>query len=239
MSYYTQALPILKLIGNKSVEVKTLINLMVYWNESEKKHFAVFFGKQSIHLYEELRQNVKDLDKETQKTFLRSIEKAYRYLADILITQERFVEAQRILNLFKDQQFFDYNQNSNQSIKQIIQSPRESENAVRYQQTSEQIGIIGQQIEDLKKIIGISRPTTEQTTQMQKLEQSLKSATDDFFNFLKQAEVDFSKPADAKDKTGEIPDTREMQTALRNLNKQTGQKTVAIYTLVGKIIFAL
>ena len=174
------------------------------------------------------------MDKETQKTFLRSIEKSYRYLADILITQGRFVEAQRILNLFKDQQFFDYNQNSNQSIKQIIQSPRESENAVRYQQTSEQIGIIGQQIEDLKKIIGISRPTTEQTTQMQKLEQSLKSATDDFFNFLKQAEVEFSKPADEQIKPAKFPIPAKCKLLCVISNKQTGQKTVAVYTFVGK-----
>ena len=51
------------------------------------------------------------LDKNIQQTYLKSIENAYRRLADALLAQGRFSEAQQILNLFKDQQYFDFNSN--------------------------------------------------------------------------------------------------------------------------------
>ena len=68
----------------------------------------------------------------------------------------------------------------------------------------------------------------------QQLKRELETAPDDFLNVLKQAETEFSKPADEKDKVGEVPDTNEMQAALRNLISKPDKKPSRFINLVGE-----
>jgi CHAT domain-containing protein/tetratricopeptide (TPR) repeat protein len=234
LEFYNQAVSLSIRVGDADGQAGTLNNLMYVWASLKNNQFAVFYGKQSVNRFQELRQNIGNLAKENQQTYLKSINPAYRKLTDIFITEGRFAEAQQTLNLFKDQQFFDFNRNPNEPIKQLTQTPRETEFSLRYHKSSEQVGKIGSEFDELKRTIGTRQSTADETTQLQKLESNLKTATDDFLAVLKQAETEFSKPADDNDKVGEIADTREMQTALRTLNEQTGQKTVAVYTLVGE-----
>jgi CHAT domain-containing protein len=77
------------------------------------------------------------------------------------------------------------------------------------------------------------QPNVDEAAQRQQLEAQLKSASDEFLAFLKQAETEFSQPPSENDRADEIADTRKLQTALGQLKEQTGQNAVAIYTLVG------
>ena len=231
---FQASLPLSKAVGDKSVQAHTLNWMMVYWQSLNNMSFAVFYGKQSVNLFQKLRTNIQGMDKETQKIYLKSVELTYRRLADILTAQGRTTEALQVLNLLKDQQFFDFNRNPNEPIKQLGQTPRETALELRFQQSSEKINEFGEEIADLNRKIGTRQPTLDETAQLQELETDLKTASDEFLVVLKQAQIEFSKPADEKDKVGIVPDEVEMETALRNLNQQTGQKTVAVYTLVGE-----
>jgi CHAT domain-containing protein/Tfp pilus assembly protein PilF len=234
LDFLNQALPLRIKVGDVGGQAATLSGMMFVWESLKNNQLAIFYGKQSINVYQRLRTNIKDLDKEMQQTYIKSIVKTYRTLADVFIAEGRLAEAEQDLNLFKDQQFFDFNRNPNEPIKQLNQTPRENEFSLRYQQSSEQIGKVDSELDELKRKIGARQPTADETIQLQKLETDLKTTTDAFLTVLKQAETEFSKPVDEKDKVGAIPDTGEMQTALRALNSQTGQKTVAVYTLVGE-----
>ncbi len=234
IDYYNRTLPLRRFVNNKSGEAGTLNNLMLSWNRVGNRQLAIFYGKQAIGKYQELRRNIETFDKETQRTYLKTVESTYRLFTEILIAAGRLPEAQQVLNAFKDQQFFDFNRNPNEPIKRITQTPRETESVARYQQSIEQIDKISFEFNELKRRIGTRQLGADETAQLQKLESELKTATDAFLAVLKQAEAEFSKLADEKDRVGEISDTVEMQKALRDLNRQTGQKAVAVYTLVGE-----
>jgi CHAT domain-containing protein/tetratricopeptide (TPR) repeat protein len=88
-------------------------------------------------------------------------------------------------------------------------------------------------LENLRERTEIKKPK-----QVSNLEIALQQAESEYLNLLKQAETEFSKPGDEKDKAGDVPDLREMQTALRSLNQQTGEKAVAVYQLVGEENFS-
>src|SRR5262249_27974915 len=48
------------------------------------------------------------LDPELQQSFLRTNEESYRHLAELLISEGRLPEAQQVIELLKEREFFDF-----------------------------------------------------------------------------------------------------------------------------------
>ena len=108
LEYFQASLPLRKVVGDKSGQAYTLFWLMYHWQSLNNPRFAVFYGKQSVNLLQELRTNIQSLDKETQKTYLKSVEPTYRRLADILIAQGCIAEAEQVLGMLKEEEYFSY-----------------------------------------------------------------------------------------------------------------------------------
>ncbi|MGB7922034.1 MAG: CHAT domain-containing tetratricopeptide repeat protein [Pyrinomonadaceae bacterium] len=234
LDYYAQALPLRRAAGDRSGEATTLYKLMIVHHSLNNPRLAIFYGKQSVDAYQQLRSNIHGLDKEVQQTYLKSVERAYRGLAELLITQDRAAEAQQVLNAFKDQQFFDFNQMQSRQLKLLTRTPREEDFGARYEKTSDTLGIIGGKLAELIRELRNRQPNDEQAQHLRQIEAQFKIASDAFSVFIKQAEAEFSMATDAKNRVSDVPDTIEMQEALRQLNQETRQKTVAVYTLVGQ-----
>lgn len=230
---FIRSLPFRRAVRDSEGEAVTLSNLMGFSAETDKNlSLAIFYGKQSVNLSQELRTNTQGFANESQKQFLAGKEIVYRYLAELLLQQGRTSEAQQVLNAFKDQQVFDFDSAAKQPAKLSL-TPRETDFAGRYRKESERVATLGGQFNDFKRQIG-NQPTGEQSAQLTKLEAELKKASNDFYTLLTQAKTEFSQPPSEKDKIGEVPDTVQMQTTLRELSVQTGQKAVAVYQLVGQ-----
>jgi CHAT domain-containing protein/tetratricopeptide (TPR) repeat protein len=100
-------------------EAEILETEMLAWHALGNNRLAVVYGKQAINLFQYQRSTYREidqknevmfgtLDRSAQKTFLTSKETAYRRLAELLIDDGRLAEAQGLLHLLKDQQFFDF-----------------------------------------------------------------------------------------------------------------------------------
>lgn len=204
--YYYQSLAIVNAVGDRGNEVIALRNLMYSWKIAEPT-LAIFYGKEAVNVVQELRGDVGSLDKELQKTFLKATESTYRLLAELLLSQDRVKEAHQILNLFKDQQFFDFDRDQQTPILHTVFTPREISLDERYKQIVTRLEVQAQ----AKKIVEGS----------------------EFAAFFKQAESEFGGSPSEKDRILEVSDTRTLQGTLRDLKRQTGQQAVAVYTLVG------
>lgn len=237
LGYYAQALPLSRAVGDRAREAGTLNNLMHLYHSLSNLNLAIFYGKQSADIYQQLRSNIYDLDKDVQKTYLRSVEQTYRELANLLITQGRPSEAQQVLNAFKDQQYFDFDKTQVRELTPLVRTPREDEFVVRYEKAIETLGEIGGKIEELKRKSVGRQPTDEEAMQLRQLEAQLATASGEFSDLLKEAETGFSKPAGEKDSVGEVSDTAQMRAVLRQLRKDTAQVAVAVYTVVGETKF--
>ena len=66
---------------------------------------AILHGKQAVNAFQEVRGNLKALDSAFQQSYLKSHEDAYRSLADLLISQGRLSEAEKVLELLKEEEF--------------------------------------------------------------------------------------------------------------------------------------
>jgi CHAT domain-containing protein len=111
LDFYQKALAVSRKIGNREGEREILNNLgalLVYQAQPEA---AIVFYKQSINVTESIRTDIKGLGKEEQKTYLNTVAQTYRRLADLLLQQERVMEALQIIDLLKIQELEDYFKN--------------------------------------------------------------------------------------------------------------------------------
>jgi CHAT domain-containing protein/Flp pilus assembly protein TadD len=108
LKYYHQALPILRAVGDRSTEATILNNIGSVFTFQNQPQLAAVFYKQSVIIYETLRKDIRKLPQETQKIYTKTVENPYRSLADLLIQQNRLLEAQQVLDLLKLQEIKDY-----------------------------------------------------------------------------------------------------------------------------------
>lgn len=232
--YLTESLLLRRQINDKDGEAKTLRDLMNACVGLKLPRYAVYFGKQSVNVYQQLRANIQSLDKETQRSFLNSVEGSYRSLAEHLVAENRLVEAEQTLNSFKDQQFFDFAEASSKKPAQLTFTPREANYAARYEIESKAVTEIETRLESLKNEIGERQPNTEESARIKALETDIKNAREAWLKSINDGRVEFAAPLDEKDKVPVITDLVEMQTALTEISQQTGQKTVAVFQFVGE-----
>ncbi len=232
--YFAQALPVFRAVEDLNGEATVLSGWMNFYKLQKNDRLAIFYGKESVDAYEQLRSKIRGLDTAVQRTYLKSVEQNFRGLADLLIRQRRFAEAQEVLNAFKDQQFFDFDGWQSKQLMPLTRTPREAEFRTRYGRARDTLGAIGGRVGELKRKFGGRQLRDEAAGQLQQLETEYNSAADEFSRLLKQAEAEFLTPTSDKDEVQEVRDTVEMQAALRQLSQETGQNAVVVYTIIGE-----
>ncbi|MEA5487169.1 CHAT domain-containing protein, partial [Pseudanabaena sp. CCNP1317] len=106
-----QALTIARETRDRSFERLALANLGGILSRAKRPELAILFYKQSINISESIRKDIKKLDKDLQQSYLATVEKTYRDLADTLLQQNRIIEALQVLDLLKVQELEDYLKN--------------------------------------------------------------------------------------------------------------------------------
>ena len=225
---YDKALVIYQQINNPVFVGYTLHNLMNYWKEIGNPALAIFYGKQAVNVYQEMRRNIARLDKEYQTSFLKIKQSTYRSLADLLISEERIIEAQQVLNLLKEEEFFQF-------VKQDIQEAATLTGQATF--TSEEADWGKRHQKFVNNLISLAKKRSnlymqlnevpEKEKQMATLNAELKKANQALEEFLKQ----LPKEASLIAKNGANTDIPEAQDLINSL-QELGPGVVALYTLV-------
>ncbi|MFN5613511.1 MAG: CHAT domain-containing protein, partial [Pseudanabaena sp.] len=111
IDFFQQSLAIKKQIGDRNGEGLLLINMGVTFNKLNQTEIAILFYKESVNVRESIRKDIKKLSKEEQKSYLSTVEEDYRNLGDLLLQQNRIIEALQVLDLLKVQELEDYLKN--------------------------------------------------------------------------------------------------------------------------------
>lgn len=230
--YLQQALPIAKSLSDKREEAKLLSNMMILLKYDDKAALAIFYGKQSVNLYQQLRASLKGVEKDLQDSFLKSNEDTYRKLAELLINAGRLPEAQQILGMLKEEELSGFVKRDAKEIESLSKRAdlRADEKSAleRYNAFSSKVTEIGAELSQLdarKRRLTTGEIFAEQT-RYDELSAQLKDANTAFRVFLEKelaAEL-------GKDKKKEIEQDRAMQGKLKNW----GEGTVALSTILGE-----
>jgi len=230
LDYYNQALPLRRAVGDKAGEAMTLDNLMWLWRSSNTS-IAVFYGKQSVNVYQQLRANIKDLDREIQNTYLQTIAGSYRYLVDLLITEQRLPEAQQVLAMLKEQEYFDFVRRDSAEVNSLTAratlTTDEAALETEYNKLAEEVTGIGRERGEL---FSKKERTAEEEKRLSGLENQLNVATDHFQKFLEQLKVKLNPATRQAERINQVEDALGMQKTLREL----ANGAVLLYTLVGE-----
>ena len=101
---YRTALALRKQIGDRAGEVETLSNIAAFSAQQQQPEIAVAFYKEAINQIEGIRKELRTLTLAEQKAYADTVAHVYRSLADLLLSQDRILEAQQVLELLKVQE---------------------------------------------------------------------------------------------------------------------------------------
>jgi CHAT domain-containing protein len=216
INYTSHAIVLAKVLNNPLIQSLAYNQLNLYY-DGDNDRLAILFGKKAINALQDLRQDLRALDKETQQDATKAFtEEFYNSLASDLFYVGRLAEAHQVLNLGRDQEYFDFSLTRIQEPAKLSMTSRELE--------SDQL--LNRAIENIVAKYS-SRPDAD-----------YQAAAAELKVTLKQLEQNFAAPPSERDIATNIPDTQDLQFALRELNTRTGKKHVAIYVVedVGEVL---
>ena len=94
--------------GQASVLWLVYDNLTRVFAAGGQSSAAVLLGKQAVNQLQSLRLNLAALDKELQQSFLADKHETYQFVANLLVDQGRVAEAQEVLLMLKEEEYFDF-----------------------------------------------------------------------------------------------------------------------------------
>lgn len=239
LEYYERALPIYTSVEDLSGEATTLSNIrgVYYYLGQKQRELAIFYGKMAVNTLQNLRKNIDNLDIKTKLLYLQSEEDTYRFTAFLLILSRRFGEAQQVLDILKDEEYFSFVlKNRSAYVPQY--------DPIDY--TIFELKWIEMQNTIFEKMSTISKPyhellfktnkTPEEKIKLGVLKRELEKAFGEYRDFLTRMKKEFEtyKYKEDPDIDALTKQTCPIKEYLNVLDRDNNRKNVALHFLVYK-----
>ena len=229
---FSQALAFSREVQSPLAEAGVYRNLMILWRDNGQPTTGVFFGKQAVNKIQHMRGNIRSFEKETQRSFIKSKEKVYRELADLLIAQGRLPEAEQVLDLLKNEEYFEFirrdtKESSSPTAAANLTTSEETVNR-EYEANADRVTAIGNEYATLR-----AKPsrTAEEEQHLKELSERVTVANQTWEKFLSDLHAELGKTKEAQQS---VENLEEGASAMKRVVRELGPGTVALYTLVGE-----
>ncbi len=108
LDHYKKALVIQLQVGERNLLWRIYNDISRVYASMASPRVAILFGKLAVNTLQSVRGGIQALDKETQRTYLADKLHVYKRLAGLLIDQGRLPEAQRVLDMLKQEEYADF-----------------------------------------------------------------------------------------------------------------------------------
>jgi CHAT domain-containing protein/tetratricopeptide (TPR) repeat protein len=99
------ALELAKQASDPDLEGGIETGLMLDLRSQKRLEEAIFFGTEAVNHYQQMRRDIRGLDAAAQVQFVESKAQTYRILAELLVQTNRLGDAERVLDLLKEEEF--------------------------------------------------------------------------------------------------------------------------------------
>ena len=196
---------------------------------------GIFFGKQAVNTVQRMRAGLTALESAVQKNFLGDKAGVYRGLADLLIDQGRLPEAQQVMAMLKEEEYFDFiRRDGKQDARttEVAFNAGEEPWRKRYGEISSRLGSLGAELAELdrKARSGLSDAESARREQLRGDRKVAQQAFDAFLgDFMRELS---GSSAQRNRDVGErgLSNLRSLQGTLGSL----GNNVVAVHYLVGE-----
>src|SRR5579862_1384585 len=175
---YALALPLERESGEREAEAITLRNCAYAIEKLGRTNFAIASAKQSVNLFQGLRSNLKGMGPEIQRSYAGEVEPAYRFLADLLISKGRLAEAQEVLDLLKDDEYFKFLRSV--KAETVDLTPDEAKWKTQYDALGDELAKDASEYDDLAKLGKVQALSVDQIARKAQLDRRLGAARQAF-----------------------------------------------------------
>ena len=232
---YKKALPTAQQSGDAPLKWNVQAGISNTFAHLDRRAAAIFFGKQAVNAIQAMRSSMATLDKSLRKGFIETEDKGrvYRRLASLLVDEGRIPEAQQVLDLLKEEEFFDYvrGEGSSKLTENIPDTESEKPWQERFSQINEQIARRGVELEEIRTKARNGELSDDDRTKEKEILSDLEVASRSFEAFLDDLAEQLEKTEGRKaaELTEQaLRDLKSLQSTLRAL----GSGAVVIHYLV-------
>ncbi|MBE9127957.1 MULTISPECIES: CHAT domain-containing protein [unclassified Coleofasciculus] len=233
LEYYQQALVISQEIGDRAREGENLSNIGYLLEKQNQSELAIIFFKQSVNAREAIRENIKGLPQEQQQSYTETIAEDYRHLADLLLQQNRILEAQRVLDLLKVQELDDYLRNvrgTENTVQGVPNLSPEQQIEDGYQEILNKAIALGKELTQLRQK---SNRTSQEEQRLVELVNAQEKIITNFNNFIESDEVEaLISQLTPKTRKPDLINTLDDLLSIQNNLKDLQQNAVLLYPLI-------
>ncbi|MCB1948807.1 CHAT domain-containing protein [Nitrosomonas sp.] len=233
LEFFQKALLIWHETGDRESERITLANMGDLFALSGQNTLAIVFYKLAVNISEAIREELQVLPQQEQKAYLNRVQGFYRKLADLLLQQDRVIEAQQILDLLKIQEAANFlgpvRGNTSTATGIAMLSP-EQQIQKQYALLLEQSIRVGKELAELNNIDRSNRTAAqnEKLLQLIKQEQQLQRG---FVSFIESNEIRDLVDQLSRDVRTQMPALEQLRPLRDNL-KRLGKQVVLLYPLI-------
>lgn len=192
---------------------------MLVWERQNNNPVAILYGKQTINVFQEIRGNIRTLDAESRLSYLKSHENAYRKLASLLISEGRLAEAEKVLELLKEEEFNRIPRRNGPPELGIVLTESEAE----AEKVTDRLAQLASERGPLLAKIANKTATDQDRERLDLIETTITEANKKIKLVLTRI---------AKTSADEKLVTQQSQSMMQSLRK-LGPGTVALYTVMG------
>ena len=193
---------------------------------------AIFFGKQLINNLQQARANLLVADSDLQLSFLQKQKNRYETLAGWLIADGRIAEAQQVLAMLKEEEFFDFvRRTAGEDARKTRASyvGDEARFAQQFNTLRDRLARISAELDNLQRQAKLGLSPTEQA-QLNQLQAARDAELRVFDVFLKELLAVMSRPA--QETRASTEGAAEHVAAIRSTLATLGHGAVTLHYLV-------
>lgn len=193
----------------------------------DRLELAVFYGKQAVNVMQRIRGSNAALARDLQRSLLNANQGIYQQLAAWLIRAGRLAEAQQVLAMLKQDEYFEFIQRdaADDGRTPAAYTGREPEWARRYDEISGTLAGLGKELGDLRAVKAKGGLDSRQEQRLMQLEADMATASQAFDGMVAAMISDLTSTP-AQDFTRE---RIENFSALREVLGDLGEGTVLLH----------
>ncbi len=203
---------------------------------------AVFHGKHAVNAVQRLRAAAAGTDPVLQRSFITSKTDIYRHVADLLISAGRLTEAQQVMAMLKEEEYFDFvrrrsgNQLDTVAPFAVLEAPW----VERYDEISGRLVAIAEELDTLKHRRNVEQSmgrtlTPEESARLDELTADQQVARQAFLHFqaeLREYFIGVGGERLAEFAQKDLESLGAVQAVLRRLERSSGERVTLLTYLV-------
>ncbi len=194
---YQRAYVIVAIAGRPEITEAVQNNLKNFYQNSHNPDLAIFFGKQSINTIQSVRLGLLPQNGEASvlKSYSKTVSDRYQSFADLLMEHGRLLEAEQVLAMLKEQEYFSFIRRDSRSDVRTTKASYnhfEAPWANRYADISSRFTLLSKEHSNLLMIHKGFR-SDEQSNRIIEIEAELARGRSEIEMFLENIKIEFQQ----------------------------------------------